>query len=102
MLRHQIQDGGAHMDTLMCTFQSLYSLLDELIDEVELGACYSFSLIPFREFHGSQNSAQLDLVFEVFLHEFITSFSVFELPFTDIDKIINVFLVIQKTDIFAC
>ncbi|XP_028408990.1 minichromosome maintenance domain-containing protein 2-like [Dendronephthya gigantea] len=37
---------------------------DELMNEVELGSCYSFSLIPFREFYGGQNSSQLSLVFE--------------------------------------
>ena len=42
---------------------SLY--LDELIHEVELGACYSFTLAPHREFHSRQNLSQLNLVFEV-------------------------------------
>lgn len=37
---------------------------DELINEVELGACYSFSLFPRREFYGGQNSYQLNLIFE--------------------------------------
>jgi hypothetical protein len=39
--------------------------LDELIDEVQLGSSYSFSLIPLREAQTGQNSNQLNLVFEV-------------------------------------
>ena len=42
-----------------------YLILGELINEVELGALYSFSLIPFREFCVGQYSNQLNLVFEV-------------------------------------
>lgn len=44
---------------------NLSLFVDELINEVELGACYSFTLTPHREFHSGQYLNQLHLVFEV-------------------------------------
>ena len=53
-------------DSIMNYFVMNFSLyLDELIHEVELGACYSFTLTPQREFHSGQNLTQLNLAFEV-------------------------------------